>query len=145
MSETRQQEAQANSGHGGTVLVTSDFRVVSALVRTAFSSEQTLMSWMRTVLSLFTFGFTITQFFYYLEKRGDAELAAGPRRLGIALVGAGIVLLLLAVAEHVQRIRKLKKLGLPPDTQLGLPMGSGVGLFVVGVAALVTILFNWHL
>jgi putative membrane protein len=146
MSGTGQDSEKKIDLSGLARLSTDDFRVVAALVRTAFSSEQTLMSWMRTALSLFTFGFTITQFFYYLEEtRPDVDLSAGPRRLGIALVTAGLAVLLLALVEHVRRIQRLQKLGLPDDTEIGLPIGSTVALLLTGVVALVTILLNWHL
>ena len=78
-----------------------DLRLPAALVRTALSSEQTLMSWVRTSLSLFTFGFSITQFFHFLAlKQEDPEFSAGPRRLGISLICVGILVLVLAVVDQ---------------------------------------------
>ena len=123
-----------------------DLRLPAALVRTALSSEQTLMSWVRTSLSLFTFGFSITQFFYYLEQQQeDSQFSAGPRRLGISLIGVGILVLVLAVVEHVQRIRKMREQGLPPDSESFLPIGSAVALLAIGIVALVSVFLNWHL
>ena len=49
-----------------TMDTSKDLRVVAALVRTAFASEQTLMSWMRTSVSLFAFGIAIVQFFQFV-------------------------------------------------------------------------------
>ena len=89
-----------------------DLRLPGALVRTALSAEQTLMSWVRTALSLFTFGFSIVQFFFYLAtQQQSTELSAGPRRLGLTLIAVGIFVLLLAVAEYVQRLRRLRPAG----------------------------------
>ncbi len=123
-----------------------DLRLPAALVRTALSSEQTLMSWIRTSLSLFTFGFSITQFFYYLEQRTEGvQISTGPRRFGIALVCVGIVVLLMAMVEHVLRVRKMKKQGLPADAASFLPFGSAVALLVIGIAAFTSIIINWHL
>ncbi len=123
-----------------------DWRIPSALVRTAFSSEQSLMSWIRTCLSLFTFGFSITQFFQYLEeKQGLIRLSAGPRRLGLALVGVGILALILAMIEHVLRIRRMKEEGLPPDSSSFLPIGSAVALLAIGIVALISIMMKWTL
>ena len=123
-----------------------DLRVPAALVRTALSSEQTLMSWVRTSLSLFTFGFSITQFFYYLEQQQeDSHLSAGPRRLGISLIGAGILVLVLAVVEHVQRLRKMKEQGLPPDSGSLLPLGSAGAILAIGIVAFVSVFLKWHL
>ena len=50
-----------------------DLRLPGALVRTALSSEQTLMSWVRTALSMVSFGFAIAQFFFFLEQNQGAE------------------------------------------------------------------------
>jgi putative membrane protein len=130
----------------GAARFSTDFRVVAALVRTAFSSEQSLMSWIRTSLSLFTFGFSITQFFYHLDQRQPgAEFLSSPRRLGMSLVGLGILVLLLAMVEHVQRMRKMKKQGLPSEAGTILPIGSALGLLIIGIVALVGIILNWHL
>jgi putative membrane protein len=123
-----------------------DLRIPGALVRTAFSSEQSLMSWIRTCLSLFTFGFSITQFFQYLEeKEGVARLASGPRRLGLALVCVGILALLLAMIDHVWRIRKMKEEGLPPESASVLPIGSAIALLAIGIVAFMSIALKWSL
>jgi putative membrane protein len=123
-----------------------DLRLPAALVRTALSSEQTLMSWIRTSLSLFALGFSITQFFYYLEQQEQGvQLSKSPRRMGIALVCVGIVVLLLAMVEHVLRLRKMKRVGLPADALSFLPFGSAVALLLIGIAVFISIIMNWSL
>ena len=120
-----------------------DLRLPAALVRTALSSEQTMMSWIRTSLSLIAFGFSVTQFFYYLaQQQGGSELSTGPRRLGIAMIGAGILALVCGVAEHLYRLRKIKEQGLPPDSMSPLPIGSAAALLIVGIVALADIILN---
>ena len=142
------EEAQSppRDEHSETPETPRDLRLPAALVRTALSSEQTLMSWVRTSLSLFTFGFSITQFFYYLEQQQqDSHFSAGPRRLGISLIGVGILVLVLAVVEHVQRLRKMREQGLPPDSGSFLPIGSAVAILAIGIVALVSVFLKWHL
>ena len=146
MNEKEKQQSPLEKEHSETTKTPKDLRLPAALVRTALSSEQTLMSWIRTSLSLFTFGFSITQFFYYLEQpKEDIQISTGPRRMGIALVCVGIVVLLMAMVEHVLRLRKIKKQGLPADAASFLPVGSAVALLVIGVAAFVSIIMNWSL
>jgi putative membrane protein len=146
MNEKGKQQLPLEKKHNETVKTPKDLRLPAALVRTALSSEQTLMSWIRTSLSLFTFGFSITQFFYYLEKQKEGiQVSAGPRRMGFALVCVGIVVLLAAMVEHVLRLRKMKKQGLPADAASFLPFGSAVALLVIGIAAFVSIIMNWSL
>lgn len=145
MSEKEISELQSD-GKQNDVIPKKDLRILASLARTAFSADQTLMSWIRTSLSLFTFGFSITQFFQYLEKREDmAHLSASPRMLGLSLVGVGILLLMLALSEHLWRINSLKKQGLPQDSGLFLPIGSAFALLIIGVLALISILLNWSL
>ena len=122
-----------------------DLRLPGALVRTALSSEQTLMSWVRTSLSMISFGFSVTQFFHYLEKQRDGlSLSTGARRLGIALICVGTVSLVFAVLEHIQRIRHLKKEGLPGDAGSLVPLGSAVAMLAIGIVALASVFVNWH-
>ena len=68
-----------------------------------------------------------------------------PRRLGIALIGVEILVLVLAVAEHVQRLGKMREQGLPPDSGSRLPLGSAGAILAIGVVALVSVFLKWHL
>ena len=142
---SKEAETALNEGKTGPTPAPRDLRLPAALVRTALSSEQTLMSWVRTSLSLFTFGFSIAQFFQYLAKQTEAGLSENPRRLGIALIFVGILTLILAIFEHVQTIRLLKEKGLPPDSRSFLPIGSAAVLLVIGITALVTVFLGWQL
>lgn len=138
-------ESQTPSG-GDTIEAPRDLRLPGALVRTALSSEQTLMSWVRTALSMVTFGFSIAQFFYFLaECQNDVDFSVGPSRLGIALISVGILVLVLAVIEHVLRIRALKSQGLPGDAGSFLPLGSAVALLVIGGGALASVFLGWRM
>jgi putative membrane protein len=138
-------EPQTPSG-GDTIEAPRDLRVPGALVRTALSSEQTLMSWVRTALSMVTFGFSIAQFFYFLAERQDeVDFSVGPSRLGIALISVGIFVLVLAVIEHLLRIQALKSQGLPGDAGSFLPIGSAVALLAIAIIALVSVFLGWHI
>lgn len=117
---------------------------IFALVRTAFSSERSLMAWMRTSVSLYSFGFTITKFVDYLERQGEgSQFSEGPRQLGLALICMGLLVLVLAVVEHMRRLAKMTQLGLPPISRFPLPVVAAVALFAVGVATLIGIACNW--
>lgn len=72
-------------------------------VRTRLSVERTLMSWLRTSVSLIGFGFTIVQFFErFSGMTGVAEAARpqAPRYLGLALMAAGILALVISVWQY---------------------------------------------
>ena len=73
-------------------------------VRTRLSVERTLMSWVRTSVALIGFGFTIVQFFERLPRMTGVApplLPEAPRYLGLALIGAGV--LALVVSGHQYR------------------------------------------
>lgn len=109
----------------------------AALVRTAFSSERSLLSWIRTSASLFSFGFAISRFFSYLEGQQDGlQFSAGPRRLGLALVCVGVLVLVIAMIEHAGRLRKMESLGLPVVSWFSLPIATSAGVLAVGVTVL---------
>lgn len=113
---------------------------VYALVRTALSSERSLMAWMRVSAGMYSFGFTVSRFLDYLEKQKDiAKPSTGLHRLGLILSCIGIIGLILAAAGHFQRLRKMKKLGLPTISIVSLPMCATVALLVIGIAVLISI------
>jgi putative membrane protein len=117
---------------------------IFALVRTAFSSERALLAWMRTSVSLYSFGFSITKFVDYLERQEEgSQYSDGPRRLGLALICMGILVLVLGAAEHFRRLVRMKQLGLPPISRFSLPVAAAVALFVIGAATLVGIASHW--
>jgi putative membrane protein len=142
MSKPDQPQLPTIDSHTETMETSKDLRVVAALVRTVFSSEQTLMSWMRTSVSLFTFGFALSQFFQFLGEQHVGESAAGPRRLAIVLISVGVLTLGAAMAEHVYRLRTLEQQGLQQMKRYLLPLGSATVLLIIGCAALVVVIFK---
>jgi putative membrane protein len=81
-----------------------------AWLRTRLSLERTMMSWIRTAVSLIGFGFTIVQFFQRLEELPGVNPAvhpAAPRYLGLALIGCGIGALVVSVWQYHWAIRYL--------------------------------------
>jgi len=75
-------------------------------IRTRLSVERTLMSWLRTAVALIGFGFTIVQFLERLPKVREtgAIFPEAPRYLGLALIGAGIVALLVSAHQYRQML-----------------------------------------
>lgn len=71
-------------------------------LRTTLSLERTLMSWVRTATGLIGFGFTIVQFFDRFQGSGDAVSGFNvPHYLGLALIGSGVIALLISIRQYV--------------------------------------------
>ena len=75
------------------------------------SSDRTLMSVIRTSLSLIGFGFTIFQFFRALKNENLPGVisASGPRRLGMALIALGVLLLAIGIANHLKETKSRRQ------------------------------------
>ena len=88
--------------------VTSDSHF--AWIRTRMALERTLMAWVRTSVALIGFGFTIVQFFQRLQGMEGVAPAArpqAPRHLGLALIGAGVLALLISGWQYRRLVRYL--------------------------------------
>src|SRR5262245_11628080 len=94
--------------HGLEVRTTSDSHF--AWIRTRLALERTMMSWVRTSVALIGFGFTIVQFFERLQSTEGVAAALrpqAPRYLGLALIAAGVIVLLVSIVQYRAVVRYL--------------------------------------
>jgi inner membrane protein YidH len=83
------------------VRVTADSHF--AWLRTRASLERTLLSWIRTAVSLIGFGFTIVQFFQRVQELPGVIPARHPEApwyLGLSLIFCGILALLVSIWQY---------------------------------------------
>lgn len=88
------------------VRVTSDSHF--GWLRTRLSVERTMMSWIRTAVSLIGFGFTIVQFFERMRDLPGAAPARhpdAPMYLGLALIFCGVMALVISIWQYRWVIR----------------------------------------
>ncbi len=114
-----------------------------AVERSRMASERTLMAWIRTSLSMISFGFTIYKFFQYMKDSNTAITLerTGPLNMGTALVILGTVLLVPATWQHWIFLRHLKaqaKEKFPVSLALFV---SGL-IAMLGLAALANLIFK---
>ena len=91
------------------VRVTADSHF--AWLRTRLAIERTLMAYMRTAVSLIGFGFAIVQFFVHFEELpgvAPANHSGAPRYLGLALIGCGIMAMVVSIWEYRWLVRYLR-------------------------------------
>jgi putative membrane protein len=80
-------------------------------LRTRLSIERTMMSWIRTAVSLIGFGFAIVQFFEHLQQIPGTQAAvipAAPKYLGLALISCGVVALIVSIWQYNWTLRYLR-------------------------------------
>ena len=66
------------------------------------SADRTLMSVIRTSLTLISFGFTIFQFFQHLQEKNIIQGGTHPaRNFGEALVYLGVGMLVVGIVYHI--------------------------------------------
>src|SRR3954465_15643729 len=72
-------------------------------LRTRLSVERTMMSWIRTAVSLIGFGFAIVQFFERMDQMPGAQQSLfpnAPMYLGLALISCGILALVISIWQY---------------------------------------------
>jgi putative membrane protein len=68
-----------------------------------------MLSWVRTAISLISFGFSIPQFFHIASTRvPERQDFIGPDEFGLLLIVIGLLALLLVTLEHRASIEALK-------------------------------------
>ena len=109
--------------------------------RTILAADRTLMAWIRTTLSMISFGFTIYKFLQAMFESGKSTMVSapnGPRNFGLALISLGVWALAIACVQYWREMRRYD-----PDRRpfsLTLAVAGFVALF--GVLALMNILFH---
>lgn len=117
------------------------------------SADRTLMSVIRTSLSLISFGFTISQVFQKLQEKAVVMTGANPaRNFGVTLVGLGIVMLVLGIIYHLQfmyGLRHERKAMMADDLVHGeskfppsLTLIIAVLLLIIGVIAILSMVYR---
>jgi inner membrane protein YidH len=102
--------------------------------RTLMAADRSLMAWIRTALSMDSFGFTIYKLLTEFQRQGSVlPHADTPRNLGIFLTGLGTLSMIVGAISYMLTIRDLRKLKpIPagrPTILLALLM-SAFGLFL---------------
>jgi len=106
-----------------------------AITRTRLASDRTLMAWVRTALSMISFGFTIYKFLNGMHEAGGIRLRRpeGPRDIGLFLTALGTGSLVAGMIEHMQTRRRIEG---------RTHFGAGFYVAAVGLALGVLVLFG---
>ena len=115
-----------------------------ALERTVLAADRTLLAWVRTAVSLISFGFTIFKLLQYVQQENIASLVKPqtPRNIGIFMILVGIVPLLMAMVQYRHTLKRLKAKG---HILLNPNFIAANLIFLFGFVLLVTIVFRINL
>ena len=136
------------------VRITSDSHF--AWIRTRMALERTLMAWVRTGVALIGFGFTIVQFF---QRFGEMQNVApalrpqAPRNMGLALIGAGVLALVISGLQYRRVVHYLWSHEFRPLAGMGTMDMKGVyaqsplltvliATILIGLFAFASVLFR---
>jgi len=131
------------------VRVTSDSHF--SWIRTRFSLERTMMSWLRTATALIGFGFAIVQYFNHLQEvpgARSAYLPSAPEFLGLALIACGVVALVMAIWQYRWTVRYLWQgsfasiAGMTKEEKQSPVLAVAVLLIFIGLFAFFAVLFR---
>jgi putative membrane protein len=75
------------------------------------AADRSLMAWVRTALSMISFGFTIYKLLQAFEQKGGAIAVGTPRSAGLFLTGLGTVAMLMGLCEYWYRLKGLRQVG----------------------------------
>ncbi len=80
-------------------------------VRTVLAADRTLMAWLRTSLSMLSFGFAIYKFLESAASTGALDRPESPRRVGLFLVGLGTAAMVLGLIDYWVTIKAIERTG----------------------------------
>jgi putative membrane protein len=113
------------------------------MFRTQLALDRTTLAWIRTTLTMASFGFGTIGFFRTLREKSPTpeavQMHQGAIRFGFSLVVLGIAATVLAGISQWLTLRRLRRNETPVLTQWPLSITVCMLLSVIGLAAL------WHL
>jgi putative membrane protein len=98
------------------------------------AADRTLMAWIRTALSMLSFGFTIYKFLETIAGERPLAHPDSPQQVGIFLTGLGTASMVLGTLSYWATLRDLRKteafrLGRPTLWIALVISGAGILLF----------------
>lgn len=78
-------------------------------VRTVMAADRTLMAWIRTALSMLSFGFTIYKFLETVAEQSRVPPPHSPQQVGLFLAALGTASMVIGTISYWITLRDLQK------------------------------------
>ena len=88
-------------------------------LRTIMAADRTLMAWIRTSLSMLSFGFTIYKFLDAMAEHDQLARSNSPQQVGMFLAGMGTAAMVLGTLSYWTTLRDLERV---EEFRLGRPV-----------------------
>lgn len=105
-----------------------------AALRTLMAADRTLMAWLRTSLSLLSFGFTIYKVLEAVQAAGRVMAPGTARDAGLLMVTAGTLVMLLGIADYWKTLKLVGLQGAFKANRFSLFMAAvmaGAGMLLI--------------
>jgi len=113
--------------------------------RNRAAAERTLMAWIRTSLSLITFGFGIDKILSALQRtrlEGSPNLSITTRLVGISFILLGIGALTAASIEHRKTLKMLVRDNYTYSPHSSIGLTTAISLISIGVFAFFVVILG---
>jgi len=110
--------------------------------RNRAAADRTLMAWIRTSLSLISFGFGLDKIIAAINGRGGgiAHAGLGVQLVAMGFVTTGVLALALATLQHRRYVQRLQRDEIVYRDQLSIAAVTAVLITLIGVIALLMLM-----
>ena len=109
------------------------------------AAERTLMAWIRTCLSLISFGFGLDKIVSAIRSQAAGSPPPshwGVQLISLAFVGTGVVAMLAATAQHKRNLKRLLRDDFTYRQEASIAQATALMLSLIGIAAIVLLLLG---
>lgn len=107
------------------------------------AAERTLMAWIRTSLSLISFGFGIDKIVEVIERDGGrVNPVRATQILGLAFISVGVYAIFMAILEHRQQLKLIQRDDYVYTSRRSHGLVVATSLIFIGAFAFIAVLLK---